>query len=114
MMRVILLPSAFVVALGLVAACTGTDRRGPPATEVAFSPAAARGQQSFMLHCNQCHPRGQAAMAPGINNKPLPGWLIAFQVRNGLGAMPAFDRATIPEDELEDLVTYLIELRRGG
>jgi mono/diheme cytochrome c family protein len=114
MTRTIRLHSALVVVLALVAACTGTDRRGPPVTEVALSPAAARGQQSFMLHCNHCHPRGQAAMAPGINNKPLPGWLIAFQVRNGLGAMPAFDRAAIPEDELEDLVTYLLELRRGG
>ena len=104
--------SSFVVVV-LLAAC-GSDRRGPPAEPLALSAAATRGQAVFMQNCNQCHPRGQAGLAFAINDKPLPGGLIAFQVRNGLGAMPAFSQQAIPDADLEDLITYLKELRREG
>lgn len=36
-----------------------------------------------------------------INNKPLPGFLIKFQVRNGLGAMPAFSKEHVSPEELD-------------
>jgi hypothetical protein len=37
----------------------------------------------------------------------LPGFLIRFQVRHGMGAMPSFSDAKIPDDELDDLVAYV-------
>ena len=65
-----------------------------------------------MAHCHQCHPGGAAGLAPSINDKPLPGFLMRFQVRHGLGAMPSFDEQVIPEPELDALIAYLLELRR--
>jgi mono/diheme cytochrome c family protein len=37
--------------------------------------------------------------------------LIRFQVRHGLGAMPAFSEKEIGDRELDDLVAYLKALR---
>jgi hypothetical protein len=55
--------------------------------------------------------RREAGLAPGINHMPLPDFLVRFQVRNGLGAMPAFGPDQISDAELDALVTYLNELR---
>ncbi|HEV7373067.1 cytochrome c [Arenibaculum sp.] len=108
MRTLVLLP----LLVALVAAC-GTARRGPPAAELSLGPAAQRGELVFMAQCNQCHPGGEGGLGFALNNKPLPGSLIAFQVRNGLGAMPAFPETVISERELADLVAYLLELRRS-
>ena len=95
----------------LTAACSA--RRGEPIVgPLAISePGIARGQQVFMRECHQCHPGGEAGLAPAINNKPLPGFLIKLQVRTGLGALPAFSQGEISPEELEYLVDYLKALR---
>jgi mono/diheme cytochrome c family protein len=77
-------------------------------------PVLVRGEQAFSVHCGQCHPRGEAGMGPALNNKPLPTWLIRFQVRNGMGAMPAIGREQLPPDELDALLEYMVALRRHG
>ncbi len=74
------------------------------------SEQAAHGREIFMEYCNKCHPGGMAGLGPAIINKPLPGALIRFQVRNGLGVMPAFDKEHISSGDLDDLVAYLKEL----
>ena len=53
-------------------------------------------------------------LAPALNNKPLPGWLIRLHVRNGLGAMPAFGSEDLNDGELTDLVEYVLALRDLG
>ena len=95
----------------LIAACSA--RRGEPIVgPLAISePGIARGQQVFMRECHQCHPAGEAGLGPAINSKPLPGFLIKFQVRTGLGAMPAFSQREISPEELDHLVDYLKALR---
>lgn len=65
-----------------------------------------------MSYCNGCHPNGEPGLGPGLNDKPLPGFMIRFQVRNGLGVMPAFPDEVISGEELDDLIEYLVELRR--
>jgi mono/diheme cytochrome c family protein len=70
------------------------------------------GERVFMAQCQQCHPGGAAGLGPAINNKPLPAFLIRYQVRRGLGAMPEFDEAVISDADLDALVAYLQELRR--
>jgi mono/diheme cytochrome c family protein len=82
---------------------------GPVALD---SPKAERGEKIFMRNCYQCHPGGEAGLAPAINNKPLPGSMTKAQVRLGVGAMPCFSRQEIPDAELDDLVAYLKALRR--
>lgn len=61
--------------------------------------------------CNSCHIGGAAGLGPALNNKPLPGWLIRFQVRNGLGVMPEFSEDQVSEAELDALLVYLDTLK---
>lgn len=101
-----------VAACLLLAAC-GSARRGEPIVgPITLSPAGQRGEQAYMRVCHQCHPGGEAGLGPSLNDKPLPGFLIRFQVRHGLGAMPSFDAGRVSGRDLDDIVTYLGELRR--
>jgi mono/diheme cytochrome c family protein len=69
------------------------------------------GRQVFMRFCNGCHPNGEGGLGPALNNKLLPGFLIKFQVRHGLGVMPSFSDDVISDEELDDLAGYLVALR---
>jgi len=108
-----------VKTLGLIVATIvflsgcGSPLRDEPSTPPlrASEGQVAMGQRVFMQHCHQCHPGGSAGLAPAINNKPLPQWLMKFQVRHGLGAMPKFSGKHIRDDELDALVVYLTKLR---
>lgn len=104
---------AAVAAAALLAGC-GTPRRGAPLTGEHTPPTQeiALGQTVFSASCHQCHPGGTQGLGPALNDKPLPGWLIRFQVRNGLGAMPAFSEEEISDERLDALVSYLVWLRR--
>jgi len=100
-----------IIAVVLLAAATacGSARRSEPLVG-AFrppSPEIARGEQVFMANCHPCHPGGEAGLGPAINNKPLPSALIRLQVREGLGAMPAFSAHDIPDADLEALLAYV-------
>lgn len=103
---------AAVCLLVLVVGC-GSARRGAPVqSPVQLTEADdVRGEQVFMRFCNGCHPGGEAGLGPALNNKILPGFLIKFQVRRGLGVMPSFSDGVIGDEELDDLVGYLIALR---
>ena len=113
MKRYILLSSGFLL-LFLLTYC-GTARRGVPMFEPVSieNPSVANGQKVFMSYCHSCHPGGTAGLAPAINNKPLPGFLIRYQVRHGLGMMPAFKEDVISDKELDNLVAYLKVLRKA-
>jgi mono/diheme cytochrome c family protein len=104
-----------LLALVLLATSCGSARRGDPVVgPVGLSPAALRGEQVFMRNCHECHPKGEGGLAPSINDKPLPDFLIKLQVRHGLGAMPEFRPEEISNAELEDLIAYLNALRHEG
>jgi mono/diheme cytochrome c family protein len=82
---------ALIAALGSLAC--GTARRGEPlagSLNLAGDEAGRRGHLVFTKYCHSCHPGGEAGLAPAINDKPFPDFLKKFQVRAGLGAMPAF------------------------
>jgi mono/diheme cytochrome c family protein len=98
----------------LLAGC-GSVRRDVPASEpvAVEKELVEQGQKVFMTYCHQCHPGGNAGVGPALNNKPLPGFLIKLQVRQGFGAMPAFSEETIDEFKLEALITYLFRLRNA-
>ena len=106
----------FVLACSLWLQGCGSARRGEPLVGPLpmTSPAVERGRHVFMTHCHQCHPGGEAGLGPAINDKPLPAAMIRLQVRNGLGAMPAFSPQELSADELADLIAYLEALRRHG
>jgi mono/diheme cytochrome c family protein len=98
------------LAGGLAAAGCGTARRA--LLPEGAGGEVARGERVFMAHCHECHPGGEAGLGPALNNKPLPGFLVRYQVRHGLGAMPAFPPGEIDDGDLDALVVYL-RARRG-
>lgn len=107
----LLLTAVVVAGLGC-----GTARRGTP-TQTPFEPEKEEivlGRRVFMEYCNSCHPGGEGGLGPAINNKPLPAWFIRFQVRHGLGAMPAFSDEVISDEELRNVSRYLVRLRRSA
>lgn len=104
--------AAGVVLAGLLAAC-GTAKRGEPVAG-AFTPdddQVRRGEVLFDRHCDKCHTGGEASMGPSINNKPLPEFLMQFQIRHGLGAMPGFEEDQISDADMEAITSYLESLR---
>jgi mono/diheme cytochrome c family protein len=108
---------ALVVTLTVaVAASCGSARRSEPLVGVRQppSPETARGERVFMAHCHACHPGGETGVGPSLNDKPLPAFLIRLQVRNGLGAMPAFPSADLSREDLDALVVYLRARRSAG
>ena len=113
-MRLTMRPTILLATLAtiLLAGCTTPREREPIATLRLDSPKLARGEKAFMHYCDKCHPRGDAGLGPGIRNKPLPGVMIKLQVRTGLGAMPSFSDELLPDDQLDDIVTYIKELKK--
>lgn len=103
-----------VPLLALAVAGCGSARRGLPFVGEQTPPTAkiALGERVFAANCTMCHPGGTSGIGPALNNKPLPGWAIKLQVRNGLGAMPAFSDEEISSDELDAIVHYVVWLRR--
>ena len=98
-------------ALALLAGCA-TARRGEPLRgPMSLNAKQARGEATFKHICNGCHPGGEGGLGPGLNNKPAPGFLIKFQVRHGLGAMPSFPKERISDEQLDDLVSYMMRVR---
>lgn len=65
------------------------------------------GRHQYMKYCQKCHPMGEQGLGPALNNKPTPGFVEKFQVRHGLGAMPAFKKEVISKKDLGDLIKYL-------
>ena len=112
----LLLPVSIVLSVIVGLASCGSARRGEPIAGrfSISSPEMRQGQKVFMKYCDQCHPGGEAGLAPAINNKPLPTFLMRFQVRHGVGAMPAFNQQDISEEDLDHLLTYLKELKSHG
>ena len=105
---------ALATLVAFVAACTTARRTEPLAPPLDTSdPKIARGEKVFFQNCHQCHPHGQGGLGPAIVNKPLPEFLMKFQVRHGLGTMPSFGADKIPPEDLEALTSYIQALRQN-
>src|SRR3954451_21866932 len=91
----------------------GPERRSAPYTREldTSDQAVADGERVFAANCYQCHPGGAGGLGPAINDKPLPVTAIKTQVRQGLGAMPAFSRDEVSDAQLDDIAKYLKALR---
>lgn len=89
-------------------ACTA--RRMPASS--AASKEVANGRHKYMQYCQKCHPMGESGLGPALNNNPAPGFVKRFQVRHGLGAMPAFKKDVISKADLNDIMRYLKSMKR--
>ena len=104
------------ICLGVVVLALGCHsvRRGEPFVgEMQVSSKQERGRMVFQQRCHQCHPNGEAGLGPALNNKPAPVFLMKTQVRLGLGAMPRFDEHTISKKDLDDLMSFVMALRKA-
>lgn len=71
-----------------------------------------KGKILFEEYCATCHPKAMSGLGPAIVNKPLPEFLIKFQIRNGVGVMPAFGEDILLDKEVEQIAEYLIYIRK--
>lgn len=110
--RSLVLSVTGVVVLLIVGACATARHTEPIAPELRFSDATLqRGERVFAQQCHMCHPHGQGGLGPAIVNKPLPAFLMKFQVRHGLGTMPSFKPDKIPPEDLDALIAYIKAVR---
>ena len=95
----------------LCLACTA--RRMPATSESKKENASlAHGRDKYMQYCQKCHPMGEAGLGPALNNNPAPGFIKRFQVRHGLGAMPAFKADVISRNDLNHIMRYLKSMKK--
>ena len=95
-----------MIAAAFFVGCS--SRVSEPVKQEVFDPRSAaveHGEVVYMEHCQKCHPAGEAGLGPAIN--PVPQFLKRFQVRHGLGVMPAFSEEVISKKDLRDLLAYL-------
>lgn len=105
--------AACVAALTVLSGCGPTRSAAPMAMPAETMDASvARGKVVFDTYCHSCHSQGEGGLGPALNNKPLPRFMIKFQVRRGMGVMPAFSEEQIPDSALDDLANYVAALRR--
>ncbi len=102
-------------AAALVLTGCGSARRSEPIKgSVAINdPRVAHGRDVWMMKCNRCHPGGEAGLGPATNDKPLPEFLIATQIRTGLGAMPAFSKEEMSDADVAAVIAYMKAIRRA-
>jgi mono/diheme cytochrome c family protein len=67
----------------------------------------SNGEKVYMIHCQKCHPAGEAGIGPALNSNPAPQFVKRFQMRHGLGVMPSFTKNEISKDDLKDISKYL-------
>ncbi|MGX5820328.1 c-type cytochrome [Chitinophaga lutea] len=99
-----------ILCLMLATACTA--RRMPAGESGERESRAVLGREKYMQFCQSCHPMGEAGLAPALNNNPAPGFIKRFQVRHGLGAMPAFQKDKISSADLNAIMYYLRSMKK--
>ena len=105
--------AGLLIAAILMAGCSSPRRSEPIAGPMVLSDKSLlRGRLLFDQHCYQCHLQGEGGMSPALNDKPLPKFLVRYQVRLGVGTMPAFGRDKLSDEELDRIADYVVYLRR--
>lgn len=111
-MKISVILSILIFPTLFVGGCTRINSGAPAVAPMPVTdPQVKLGQQVFFEHCQQCHPSAESGIGPGIVDKPLPDGIIRFQVRHGIGQMPAFSEKIIDDTELTALIEYLNALR---
>jgi len=128
--RIAVLLLALVIALG-GAACgddddgTGTDTVTTETTtgETTTTDETTTGETSFaagrtvfVANCGSCHTLSEAGttgtIGPSLDGASLPQDAVEEQVRNGGGAMPAFE-GVLSDEEIENVGAYVAEASGG-
>lgn len=104
--------SKILFLLLIICSCSGPKKA--PSAEPENMPTAQleEGRILFNQYCQQCHPGGMGGLGPAIIDKPLPKFLMRFQIRHGLGVMPDFDEDVISDSQVKNIARYLVYLRK--
>ncbi len=106
--------SFFLVLLLLLtvglAACGESTSLTPTAT-AAPTLEKARGETLYMRYCNVCHPGGGLGSGPSLKQLSLSREDVTNYIRHGKGRMPGFGTAAISDEDLTQLVDYVLALR---
>lgn len=92
--------------------CMGCTARRMPVTSKDQT-AREQGHNKYMQYCQKCHPMGESGLGPALNNNPAPGFIKRFQVRHGLGAMPAFKKDVISRNDLNNIMHYMKTMKKS-
>ncbi len=106
----VLLLSIVVAALVSTLLESCTMRKSEPLAGKEFThnnESIANGERVYMVHCQKCHPAGEAGLGPSLNSNPAPQFIKRFQVRHGLGVMPSFKKGEISKGDLHNISAYL-------
>lgn len=107
----ILLTGLFCISALWFNSCRSTQRVMPETAQaLSEEEEVRRGEIAFARSCERCHPQGGAGLGPSVLG--IPGFALRRQVRNGFGAMPAFNRDELPKKDLDGIVAYLRALNR--
>lgn len=114
--RIAILLFALVLGLG-AAACGGDDEgAGTDTTTEDGETSFAAGRTVFIDNCGACHTLSDAGttgtVGPSLDGTSLSVDAVQEQVRNGGGAMPAFE-GTLGDDEIENVSEYVVEAAGG-
>jgi mono/diheme cytochrome c family protein len=105
-------PASYLMIGLCLGACGGARAGVPLVGPIELNAQQHTGKLVFMRECNQCHPGGEGATGPALNDKPLPRPLVTIKVREGaLGSMPKFPEHEISDPQLDALLDYLEVLR---
>ena len=74
------------------------------------NPRIRNGQVLYHTYCQKCHPAGEAGLGPSVTSKP--GFAKRFQMRHGMGVMPAFKKDQLSKQDLKDIALYLRKLAK--
>jgi hypothetical protein len=99
-----------LLLLEIVFIISCSSRRSEPVKQRKFisqNEHILNGEKIYMLHCQKCHPAGEAGLGPALNSNPAPQFVKRFQMRHGLGVMPSFSKKEISKDDLKDISKYL-------
>jgi quinol-cytochrome oxidoreductase complex cytochrome b subunit len=108
-------------AAGATTAAAVTTAAGGTATTAAGGAAAtgdaAAGLKSFRLACQSCHSNGGKSPGPAgqpqlsTSTKTGDAAVIRGFVRNGNLTMPAIDKDTLADADLENIIAYVMSIR---
>ena len=101
-----------ITLLFMVIISCSTRRSLPIEGPLTLNEHEQKGEKVFMEHCQRCHPHGEAGLGPAVN--PAPSFGKRFQIRRGVGAMPAFDEKHISDKELDNVISYLKALKKNS
>ena len=112
-LKLIIRTFLFFTSIVLLTNCS--MRKSEPIKGKYFTPASeevSNGERVYMMHCQKCHPGGEAGLGPSINANPAPQVNKRFQIPHGLGVMPSFKKDEISKSDLRDISKYLKAWKR--